>query len=168
MEQRSDSLEALDNLGQDVLSHAERAQRSLRLLRQIEDTISALCYERRLFEAMAKFVHEICEDIKHRKPVQPIDPHGTVWENLEKAQAAMKRLYETMVEKREYARNDPDLTEEDGVADEYTRSIAVVADLHNGINELRWAIGEHDAELEPKSGRGVSDRASLERQLDSL
>jgi hypothetical protein len=158
-------LGTLDQLGSDAVSHA---QRSLQLLRDIENTISALCYERRFFVTMAAAAHDTADRLKLAPRKAPLDPEGRLEDKFDKAQAAAKQLYEAMIEKRSHARNDPNLTDEDGIADEYSRSIAAVADLHNGLNALRWAIGEYDADLEKPSGKTFKDPEQLDRFLAGL
>jgi hypothetical protein len=158
-------LETLGRLSEDVVSDARR---SLALLRDIETTIQALCYERTRFEGPAKFAHLAAEGIRGAKRVRQLDPEGEAEAKLLKAQNIMRDLYNKLVEKREYARHDDRLTEEDGVVDEFTRTISVVADLHNGLNELRWAVGEFDADLAKGSGPIHESAGELEGFLKTL
>jgi hypothetical protein len=159
-------LDTLDRLSSDIVSDA---QRSVQLLRAIETTIQALCHERTKFEGAAKFVHQFADAVKGAKRgKKELDPKGVVEKNLLDAQSAVNKLYQELVEKRQSARDDHRLTDEDGVAEEYTRTIAVVADLHNGLNDLRWAIGEYDADVAPKGeGRNLKPD-ELESFLKSL
>lgn len=165
METSAADLQTLDRLSSDVVSDARR---SLDLLRDIETTIQALCYERARLEALAKFTHSAAERMRSVKRVKPLDPDGKAEKKLLKAQEITRDLYNRLIEKRQYARQDDRLTEEDGVVEEYTRNIAVVADLHNGLNELRWAIGEHDADLAKGSGPILGSAEELEGFLKSL
>jgi len=159
-------LETLDRLSSDIVSDA---QRSVQLLRAIETTIRALCYERTKFEAAAKFVHQFAEAVKAAKRGKTeLDPKGVVEKNLLDAQSAVHKLYDELIEKRQSARDDHRLTEEDGVAEEYTTAIAVVADLHNGLNELRWAIGEYDADVAPRGARRALTVDEMEGFLKAL
>lgn len=165
MEAQAADLETLNRLSDDVASDA---QRTLELLRVIETTIQALCYERARFEGPAKFTHLAAEQIRNAKRVVPLDPEGKAEENLLKAQDLIRNLYDNLIEKRKYAQQDDSLTDEDGVVDEFTRTIAVVSDLHNGLNELRWAIGEYDADLAKGSGPILRNAGELEGFLKSL
>jgi len=158
-------LETLDRLSSDVVSDA---QRSLDLLRAIETTIQALCYERTRFEGAAKFAHRAAEAFRNVKRDKPFDPEGKAEEKLLDAQRAAKKLYDRLIEKRGHAQKDERLTDEDGVVDEYTRTIGVVADLHNGLNELRWAIGEYDADLAKGKGPILRSAGEIESFLKAL
>jgi hypothetical protein len=167
METSAADLETLDRLSSDVVSDA---QRSLHLLRDIDNTIQALCYDRTRFEGVAKFAHAVAEAFRNGrlKRDKPFDPEGKAEESLLRAQEAARRLYDRLIEKRRLAREDKRLAEDDGVVDEYTRTIAVVADLHNGLNELRWAIGEYDADMARNSGPILESAKDLEGFLKSL
>jgi hypothetical protein len=166
METSAADLETLDRLSSDVVSDA---QRSLQLLREIETTIQALCYDRTRFEGAAKFAHSAAEAFKHLMRDKPFDLEGKAEEKLLEAQRAARGLYDGLVEKRAVAQQDARLDDEDGVVEEYTRAIAVVADLHNGLNELRWAIGEYDADVAPKrKGKVLETAADIESFLKAL
>lgn len=149
MDARGD-LVTLNLIGADVVSHADR---SLGLIRAIETTISALCYERQFLTGIASSIHQFCDKIKSAERTMRIDPRGELEDIFLKAQASVKNVHCQMVERLRYAENDASLTDEDGVAEEYRRSISVVIDLHNGINELRWAIAEYDADLSNETKR---------------
>jgi hypothetical protein len=82
-----------------------------------------------------------------------IDPKGTVEKTLLEAQQHTKKLHQVLIRRRESARADPRLTEDDGVADEFTATISIVGDLHNNLNTLRWTIMEHDADRSKIIGR---------------
>jgi hypothetical protein len=165
MEASATDVETLERLSSDVVSDARR---SLDLLRDIETTIQALCYERARFEGPAKFVHIAAGQIRAAKRDKPIDPDGKSEEKLFEAQQVMRDLYEKLIEKRQYAQQDERLTDDDGVVDEFTRTISVVADLHNGLNELRWAIGEYDADLATGDGPVLRSPSEIEGFLKSL
>lgn len=79
-----------------------------------------------------------------------IDRDGLISEQLEKAQASVNELYNVLIKKREYGRDD-EMLSDDGIEDAYTEVIAVASDLHNNLNDLRWAINEHDADLSKTS-----------------
>lgn len=167
METSAADLETLDRLSSDVVSDA---QRSLHLLRDIETTIQALCYDRTRFEGVAKFAHAVAEAFRNGriKRDKPFDPEGKAEESLLRAQEAARKLYDRLIERRDAARQDERLADEDGVVDEFTRTIVVMADLHNGLNELRWAIGEYDADIAKGSGPILGSARELEGFLKSL
>ena len=156
----------IDRLGGDVFTHANR---SIELLKAIETTVSSLCYDQAFYSSVDTFSQHAIDAINNSKPSAPIDKDGGRRSKLLEAQEAVHRLYELMIIKKSSAMNDGRLTAEDGVVDEYGETISAIADLHNSLNDLRWAIGEHDAALSEK-GNGVVLRSpkEVEAYLDNL
>ena len=165
MEIQSSRLVSLDNLSADVVS---QAQRSIRLLEAIENTISALCYDRSSFGAMASFAHELAEHIKIAKRKALIDQDSKRDDQLFAGQKVIRNLYNVMAEKKRAAELDPDLLEEDGVVEEYGKTLPVIADLYNGLNELRLAVGEYDADLSKGEGPALEKDEEIEKYLRAI
>lgn len=138
------SRETITILADDVL---DMAQRSLKLLMAIEDTIDRLCYEQRIYATFAAVAHEMLDRVKAVKMAKVIDHDGKAADSLQEAQVAARQLYEDLVPRHKAAVADRRLTRDDGVAEEYQRLIQIVSELHDALNDLRWAIGEHDADL---------------------
>lgn len=158
----------LGRLGATVEWHANETLRSLELLRAIEETISALVYDRKFYEQFAVDALKFANEVKNRKPEEPLDPKGELDEILARGQEAAHKLYDSLINRRQFAREDPNVKEEDGLVDEFTRTISVLADLHNKLNDLRWVVGEHDAELEKIRGSNLKTPAEIEQALKSL
>ena len=156
------STSTLTTLGNDV---EKAAHRSLDLLKAIESTLDALCYDEKVYNAFAGFAHQALDRIRKMKPIKAIDPDGTVAETLLKAQTATKAVYERLMVKHRSAVKDVRLTEEDGIAGEYQQLITIVADLHDCLNDLRWAVGEHDAELYAARGPVLTSIEDIEKHL---
>ena len=160
------SAQTLSALGDDILTGATR---SLRLLKDIEETISSLCYDQRYYGALTSITKETAENIRKAPLNKLLDQDGSIEEKLLRGQNAAHNLYNKLIEKRKSAISDPQLTDEDGVVDEFTRTIEIVADMHNSINELRWALGEHEADLSPhKDGLVFSTPKDIEVYLEKL
>ena len=122
--------------------------RSLDLLRAIESTLTWLERLTGQLRTDAVFAEKVTHGLENIDGV--IDPDDSLQAALEKAQQDVENLYSLLIEKRQAGRDDRELTEEDGIEAAYTEAIAQAADLHNAINTLRWAIGEHDIDAEPK------------------
>jgi len=159
----------LDEVGSEVFDRATRANRDLRLLHDIEQTISRLCYERQILDAVTSFIQDVTKSLTDKPRDKQIDPQGVASKSLHEAQKAVHGLYDTMLVKCRSAEADTRLVEEDGVVEEYRRSIATVAELHNSLNGLRWAIGEHDANLaKPALAAPLESEEAIEGYLRSL
>jgi hypothetical protein len=159
----------LDEVGSEVFDRASRANRDLRLLHDIEQTISRLCYERKILDAIASFIQTVTTSLKDKPRDKQLDPQGVASKSLHEAQKAVHDLYDTMLSKRRSAEADTRLLEEDGVVEEYKRSITTVAELHNCLNDVRWAIGEHDASLaKPAIAAPLESEEAIESYLRTL
>ena len=138
------SRETITTLADDV---RDVAQRSLKLLKAIEDTVDRLCYDQRIYSTFAAVAHEMLDRVKAVKMAKVIDQDGKAADSLQIAQVAARELYDDLVPRHKAAVADKRLTRDDGVAEEYQRLIQIVSNLHDALNDLRWAIGEHDVDL---------------------
>lgn len=127
--------------------------RGLDLLRAIEQTIDALDWIADHARADAAFAAKESARINACERTSAIDQGDVLCDKLEKAQALVEKLHTVLQTKRESAQRAAELRDDDGVVDAYTDAIAQVADLHDAINGLRWAIMEHDADLSPAAGK---------------
>lgn len=139
--------------------------RSLDLLRAIESTLAWL--ERMIsnMNADAEYCEKAIAGLANISGV--IDTDGTICISLEEAQNGVEDLYNLLTAKRQHARDDSELTEEDGINGAYTEAIAAAADLHNIFNTLRWHIGEHDADAAPRA-TDATKVASTPDELDKI
>jgi hypothetical protein len=140
--------------------------RNLEFLRAIEN---ALVWLNRLAIRLkndADFAEAANDTVDRMNGV--IDPDDTLKNALEVAQTYLHDLYELLIKKREYGRNDHLLTDDDGIEDAYTEAIAQAADLHNAINALRWNVGEHDIDASPKVLGKVYAAGDIDQMFDDL
>lgn len=147
----------------------DMAVRSLHLLSDIEHTLNWLEHRTRLFETLTEFADKVNDQLY--KIVGVIDADGTLLSAMEDAQQAIEEVYRALIDKRQSGRDDARLTEDDGIEAAYTEAIAAAADLHNAINRLRWNIGEHDVDAQPRvtdSNLVFTDPDKLEAYLRSL
>ncbi len=139
----------------------ESANRSLEVLRDIEETIDAL---NRLAEKMMDDVTYAAKAIEHINGLskrERIDADGALDANLHAAQVAVENLYEELKIKRVAAEQAPELTDDDGVADAYSKVIAISADLHKAIGLLREAIQENDINCDANVGNVFTEVDAL-------
>ena len=151
----------------DVVS---RSARDLSLLQAIEQTIDALLLQQKRISADAQFANTMAKRISEIKPATPLDSDSDVGKLLGQAQEGVKRYYDLLIVKRQSAIDDARLADEDGVVEEYSRTIALAAELYNALNSLSWAIGEHDAEFSPrkKDGPVLSSPEAIDAYLKTL
>lgn len=161
MNQINKSHFSLSAFGREI--EAESA-RSLDLLRDIDATISSLNRLTAQLNSDLKFSENAINSIDSLDAI--IDQDNNISSQLEKAQSSINSLYDVLISQRESGRNDDRLTDDDGIEDAYNEAIVAAADLHNSLNTLRWAIGEHDADMSPVS-KSHSNMDDLIKELSS-
>ncbi|MFJ0381005.1 hypothetical protein [Bordetella bronchiseptica] len=128
--------------------------RSLDLLRAIEDTVDANNVFARTFSALASncagATESICNiSIEKRKE---IDADGAICTGIESAIDRLRDLVGVLQRKRAAAVADTQLRNEDGVASSFESAISAILNARDELNELKWAVMEHDADLAPIVG----------------
>lgn len=122
------------------------ARRDLNLLNLIDKTVDALCESKAEMDYHADTISREVARVKLLPHV--IDADGSVVEMLEKARDAMGNIHGALRKKCDSARHSLQLRPDDGVVEAYCAIIDSAAALHNAINDLCWAIGEHDADFD--------------------
>ncbi len=151
-------------------SVSESTTKNIRLLKAIEQTVDWLVWLQSRTKADADFAAKAAEHLKNCERVKAVDEDGTLCSLFEEVESGLERLRQLLIEKHDAARKSPELKGEhgDAVVDEYTASITAVSDLHNLMCDLRWAVGEHDADLEQPSGPAICSPEELKAYLKTL
>lgn len=136
---------------------AQESARSLELLRAIETTVDVNHMIADVFGQISGRITAAIEAVCLRpsdNPVSPVDADGSMRAAGEQALDAIEAVIERMSQKRRGTALDETLSEDDGVVESYDRVIEALTECHGLINELNWAIMEHDADRAPLSGKG--------------
>lgn len=151
-------------------SVSESTTKNIRLLKAIEQTVKWLTWIQDRAKADSTFALHAAEHFKTCERKKAIDEDGTLCALFEEVEIGLHGLHELLISKRDCARKAPELVGDDksAVVDEYTAAIDAIADLHNFMVDLRWAIGEHDADLEQPTGKAFSKPEDLKTYLASL
>jgi hypothetical protein len=148
----------------------DSATHSITLLKAIEQTVEVLAWLQNQAKTDYTFAVTVSDGLKTCNPVKPIDAEGILCASLEQAEIALENLHQLLTKKCDAANKAPELEDghKEAVIDEYQLAISAVADLHNAIVDLRWAVGEHDADLEESEGLAISDPQELMDYLNTL
>ena len=151
-------------------SVSESTIKNIRLLKAIEQTVDWLVWVQNRAKADAAFASKAADHLKKCERVKPIDEDGTLCALFEEVESGLQGLHQLLIDKRDVARRAPELKgdHKTAVVDEFTAAIASVADLHNSMIDLRWAFGEHDADLEQPLGPAISSAEDVKAYLESL
>lgn len=133
--------------------------KSLDVLKAIETTVFWLSFIQDKASVDFRLATKATEAIKACDYAELIDAEGKLSGLIETTEIVLNDLYNTLISKRAAARKTAALDGEDKelIVDEYTSAIATVADLHNAMTDLRWAVMEHDADLEKDTGKTYTD-----------
>lgn len=151
-------------------SVSESTTKNIRLLKAIEQTVDWLVWVQNRAKADAAFAAKTADHLKTCERVKPIDEDGTLCALFEEVESGLQGLHQLLIDKRDLARRAPELKgdHKTAVVDEYIGAIASVADLHNLMMDLRWAFGEHDADLEQPLGPAISSSKDVKAYLETL
>lgn len=148
----------------------DTSQRSLTLLRAVDMTIDALVWIEKQACTTVAFIEKVTTSVKTCNRTSKIDSDHLVTSAVLTSEEASASLYNVLLEKRKCAITAAELDGEDkeAVVEAYNAAVAAVADMHNVFADLRWAIGEHDADLEEPTGKPMSTSQEIAAYLDSL
>ncbi len=151
-------------------SSTETSQRSLTLLRAIDMTIDSLVWLESQAKTTVHFTGKAIASIKVCSRTNKIDPTEVVSSSIITAEESSVSLYNLLLSKKNFAiaAQELDGDDKESVVEAYAHAIAAVADLHNSLVDLRWAIGEHDADLDKPSGKLLSTSKEIAEYLDAL
>lgn len=140
--------------------------RSLDLLRKIDGTIDALIMTRKEMDALREAFEGLLRSLEDA--VAPLCEKTTI-PALEQSQESLKALYVDLTQRCVAARRAPELRPDDGVVEAYEEVIESVAALNQEIETVRWAILEHNADLEsPQQAKVFSNPKDIADFLDAL
>lgn len=151
-------------------SVSESTTKNIRLLKAIEQTVDWLVWLQNRAKADAQFAEKAADHFKTCERLKPVDVDRTLCILLEEVEGDLQKLHQLLLDKRNAARKAPELKGEHktAVVDEYAAAISSIAELHNLMTNLRWAIGEYDADLEKPTGPNISSSNELEAYLKTL
>lgn len=153
-------IRALKAFGRQVLGDAAR---DLDLLRAIDSTLDMLDIEmgrvEQLNHAAEKFIDTIGE------APGPIESDIDLVALFDKARDSVGEAHALLKRRHQSAINDPNLRDEDGIAEAYACLIEATAEFHNHLNALSWAIGEHNADFDKPTGKAYADIEDMLRDM---
>ena len=126
--------------------------RSLKLLRQIEEVLSAIEQHKVTFSWMLENGETLLECLHDFRADTVIDAQGRFDRSMEKAQEHIVAYHKRVEAWHASACTDRNLRPADGVANAYGDLMNVLGSLVDVLQQLRDAVAEHDVEV------GAQDR----------
>ncbi|WP_290539073.1 hypothetical protein [Alcanivorax sp.] len=156
--------------GQYLVGEHTRA-RSLHFLKAIDKTIETLSIMKSRMLNDAREATLFLDEINTIESDFIIESVDETSENLEKYLDNNKKLLRTLKRKRRCADEDSNLLDHDGVIEAYDEVIEACIHVTNTIEDLRWALLEHNADAEQhvvKEENLISSPAEIDAALGKL
>jgi hypothetical protein len=139
----------------------DQAQRSLALLQAIESTVNQVEGDVQILNTITGELQRMVDQLGATTHTTPLDPEGRIETLIHLSGEACERMYQRAIRRRDSARADGNLTDDDGVADCLSRYVAALADFHNAILAFCDTVATLDAMQEPMTGQSYTDVGSL-------
>lgn len=134
--------------GMEAVSDYARGEtaRSLTLLKEIDGTIDAMIMIRKQLDALAGMFES------QKEKIMQLEAHICEKETipaLEQSQDTLSSMYEFISRGLDSAKNSIQLNHDDGVVDAYEDVLESIVLLNSTIEQVRWAMLEHNADMDP-------------------
>ena len=156
--------------GQYLVDKHSRA-RSLHFLKAIDKTIETLSIMTSRMDDDAREAKLFLDEINSIDADFIIESVDETSGNLEKYLDNNKKLLKILKGKRRCANEDSNLLDHDGVVEAFDDAIEACVNVTNTIEELRWALLEHNADAEQhvvKEENLISSPAEIDAALGKL
>jgi hypothetical protein len=156
---------AIIDYGKSVIGQGEL---SLSLLKAIDDTVDSLLSMHRLADEFVAVGDTLLKKMGECPRGQPIDSYGELRDLFLNVENKLNEVVALLREKRGLALADPRLKgHRDDLVREFDRAVESVARLHDLFVELRWAVLEHDADLEKPVGAAFSSAEDFIKAINA-
>jgi len=128
---------------------ADESRSSLDLLRKVEATVQFLVRLRARVDADCKYAATTAELVRACTVEKELDPDDSIVSIYESAEKQLQELHRTLRKKQDSARRTEELDgdHKDHIVNEYQQTIESVSYLHDELEELRWAVMNHDGRV---------------------
>lgn len=122
------------------------ASRDLATLNALDNAVDVLTKRADVLRLHAQMLHKEIVIIKNDCEV--VDPTYELADQLEKIRDRVGDMHGALKSNFERAKDLPQVQSNDALLEAYKEILNAAALLHNTLNELVWAIGEHDADFD--------------------
>jgi hypothetical protein len=116
-------------------------------------------------DADCKYAAKTAELVRACTVEKELDPDDSIVASYETAEKALQDLYRTLRSKQDLARQAEELDgdNKEQIVAEYEQMIESVGELHDELEELRWAVMNHDGRVS-----GVAATITSDSELDGF
>lgn len=144
---------------------SDGAARSLRLLREIDNTVAVMRTIASLGNSFCATVKDLTDDFSCVEGTFPEDELASAYESV---QASLAEIHRELVKMHAAAAKDHDLRPHDGVCEAVQAAIRAIINLHDAIETFRWRLLEHNADQEDPAGPVLTSAEEIEQYLAAL
>jgi len=133
------------------------------ILPAVESTVDALAKLHNALTHITYITISTTNLLKECELENALDADNEMTEGLEDAEQGLRDAVDILRRKRAIAEADVALNGENErrVVSAYERAVVALEGLHDAVVEFRWAIMEHDANLENPTGESASSAANI-------
>jgi hypothetical protein len=135
------------------------AGRDLKTLREVDGAVDKLRDHRGILEFHTDNVHREIGIVKNHSEI--FDEDGSLVKRLEQLRDKVGDIHGELRAQYCTTQQTLELRPDDDLMQAYCDIINATADLHNAINDLCWAIGEHDADYDKPTGKSYKSAAEM-------
>jgi hypothetical protein len=135
------------------------------ILPAVESTVDALAKLHSTLTHITYITISTTNLLKDCELEKALDPDNEMMQGLEDAEHGLRDAVDILRRKRAAAEADVALLGENErrVVSAYERAVVALEGLHDAVVEFRWAIMDHDANLEHPTGESASTAANIIR-----
>lgn len=127
----------------------DTATRSLDTVAAIGETTDGSIWLAQCLRAATEWIEKEIQRINLCKPTTPIDSDDTFCVSLASSQILSDSYYRKLIRSRDRISLATNQDRDENLIKSISEAITQLAGFHSAVNELRWAVIQHDAHLEP-------------------
>jgi hypothetical protein len=146
---------------------SDKGDLSLSLLKAIDGTVEWLAGMQKEADGAVAVGSDILKTLQECDSERPLDPDGKMRDLYLSGEGKLREVIDILKGKRESANRDLRLRGHhvESLVSEFDGAIQAISQLHDMCIALRWAVAEHDADLEQPIGAETSSAEELLKVL---
>jgi hypothetical protein len=139
----------------------DTATRSLDTVAMIDETTNGSLWLAQCLKAATEWIEKEIQRINLCKPTTLIDPDDTFCVSLAYSQVLSNSYYRKLIRSRDRISLATNQDRDESLIKSISEAITQLSGFHNAVNELRWAVIQHDTCLQPALEKAYSSAEDL-------
>ena len=148
-------------------SASDRGNLNLSLLKVVDGTVDWLAGIQKDTAGAVDLGRSLLQKLQQCERTQPLDPDGEMRDVYLAGENKLRQVIEVLKAKRDAANRDRRILGHhfESLVSEFDAAIEAISQMHDLLVALRWAVSEHDADLEKPIGAATSSADELIKRL---